>query len=616
MKEKNKSIILVFGLLFAISCISIYFFGNVLAGNNSSIEISDEKKSSPPKASGSWFLENITIDPTGATSGSLTWAEAVALPAGWCSGAGTWSDPYVIENVTIDASTSPTGSGIYINNSENVCFIINKVTVYNAASGGINLENTNNGTLIYNNCSNNDKGISLYNCVNITISRNDVLDNVVCGIYLVNCNNNTLLRNTAKYNHKDGIGLIYSNNNTLFGNIARNNDDLGIFLWYCNYTHLSQNLASNNLFFGFWIYNSTKNTFFNNTVDYNGYDGIYFSGSENNSIIRNTIQNNRKFGIELDANSNFNRIFNNTLIDNDVGCIEDYGTGNIHKNNICINPPRIFDLRLLFLIFIILLYFFIVLFLFMSYKKNKERGLNEKESSESKEILMKDNSSTPHHFQYKCSIILFGIGIGILIPFYNTFWSLLGVMFMGGGFGIFLIYYEQKWINRTYLQMGLIATILFSIVYGILEYLFFDTDWNNWFQISDWFPNKYFYWTFMTISNLIIVFIASRKSIALSLLSALAFMVNEDLWVMISKSLHEFNYAFPVYNWYDDFFPLQGLGEPIPIFPYWPRFYFVFLILISILIFVQFKNLEGKKFLITLAIFIGACFLCLLLVPN
>ena len=41
-----------------------------------------------------------------------------------------------------------------------------------------------------------------------------------------------------------------------------------------------------------------------------------------------------------------------------------------------------------------------------------------------------------------------------------------------------------------------------------------------------------------------------------------------------------------------------------------------FLILISIVIFVQFKNLEGKKFLITLVIFIGACFLCLLLVPN
>lgn len=218
--------------------------------------------------------------------------------------------------------------------------------------------------------------------------------------------------------------------------------------------------------------------------------------------------------------------------------------------------------------------------------------------------------------QYKCSILLIGIGIGILIPFYNTFLSLLGVMFMGGGFILFLIYYEQKWINRKYLKWGLIAAILFSIVYGILEYVLFDSTWNNWFKISDWFPNRYSYWIFMAMSNFIIVFIASRKSIALSLMSILIFIFNEDLWYWISKSIHELNYVFPVYNWFDEFFPLQGLGEPIPIFPYWPRFYFVFLILISIVIFVQFKNLEGKKFLITLAIYIGACFLCLLLVPN
>ncbi len=419
MKEKNKSIILVLGLLFAISSISNYYFSHDQSGNNSSIEIPDETNSGPPKASGSWFLDNITIDPTGATSGSLTWAEAVALPAGWCSGAGTWSDPYVIENVTIDASTSPTGSGIYLNNSENVYFIINNVTVYNAASGGINLENTNNGILINNNCSNNDKGISLYNCVNNTISRNDVLDNVVCGIYLVNCNNNTLLRNTAKYNHKDGIGLIYSNNNTLFGNIARNNEDLGIFLWYCNYTHLSQNLASNNLYFGFWIYNSTKNTLFNNTADYNGYDGIYFLVSENNSIIRNTIQNNKRFGIELDTDSNFNRIFNNTLIYNGVGCIGDFGTGNIHKNNKCINSPRKFDLGFLFL-FIIISLFLLVLFLFLRYKKNKKRSLNKNESSERKDIFMKDNADSPHIFQYPLIflyIVIFSLGafINILV---------------------------------------------------------------------------------------------------------------------------------------------------------------------------------------------------------
>ncbi|MHA1310527.1 MAG: hypothetical protein ACTSQO_06320 [Candidatus Helarchaeota archaeon] len=218
--------------------------------------------------------------------------------------------------------------------------------------------------------------------------------------------------------------------------------------------------------------------------------------------------------------------------------------------------------------------------------------------------------------QYKISIILISTGLIISIILFNTFWSLLGLMFIGGGLILAIIYYEQKWIKRKYLKWGLTGTLIFSIVYGILEYTLFDSPWNNYFKISDWFPDMYYYWAFMTILNFSIIIIASRGSIAMSLSSIPLFATNEDLWYWLSQSIHELNYVFPVSNWFDKRFPfLRGLGEPLPFFPYFPRFYLVGWILISILLIIQFKNLQGKKFIISILCFITACFGCLLLIP-
>jgi hypothetical protein len=217
--------------------------------------------------------------------------------------------------------------------------------------------------------------------------------------------------------------------------------------------------------------------------------------------------------------------------------------------------------------------------------------------------------------QNQCVIILIALGFLITIAFLNTFWSLLGFMLIGGGIILFFIYYEQRWIKREYLKRGLIATTLFAIIYGILEYIFFDATWNNWFKISDWFPDKYYYWAFMTILNFLIVFAISRKSIALSLSSIPLFAVNEDLWYWITKSIHEARWVFPVGNWFDARFPfLQGLGDPIYQFPYWPRFYFVGWILISILLIIQFRNAQGFKLLIGVGFFLFASLLCILFV--
>ncbi len=217
--------------------------------------------------------------------------------------------------------------------------------------------------------------------------------------------------------------------------------------------------------------------------------------------------------------------------------------------------------------------------------------------------------------QNKCAMILILSGTAmVLITFWTTL-SILGMLLAAGGLGIFLIYHEKKWIDSKYLKNGLIFTLLFAIIYGFLEYFFFDATWNYWLKISAWFPSKYLYWVFMASLNFTLVLITSRKSLALSFLSVPLYSVNEDLFYWIAKSIHNGKYVFPVPNWFDQRFPIFGLGEPIPFFPFWPRFYFIGWILITILLYIQFKNLEGKKFLIVSGIFCICSLFSLLLMP-
>lgn len=69
---------------------------------------------------------------------------------------GTWSDPHIIENVTIDGAGRE--FGILIEDS-NDYFTIRNVTIYNVGTGGLDaalkLVSSCNGTIINNTCSNN-----------------------------------------------------------------------------------------------------------------------------------------------------------------------------------------------------------------------------------------------------------------------------------------------------------------------------------------------------------------------------------------------------------------------------------------------------------------------------
>ncbi|MFX0042912.1 MAG: right-handed parallel beta-helix repeat-containing protein, partial [Candidatus Hodarchaeota archaeon] len=190
------------------------------------------------KKSGYWILSFIHIDGN--------WSHT-AEDYTWCNGNGSWGNPYTIENVIIDASGSPTGSGIFINNSKNDYFIIRNCMVFNAGSSGfdagIKLENTNNGTLSNNNCSNNlQNGIFLFNyCINNTISGNTANNNEI-GIYLsYECHDNIIAGNLIKDNQNYGLriatnggqnNLIYFN--SFIGNIGWHANDSGMNNYWDN----------------------------------------------------------------------------------------------------------------------------------------------------------------------------------------------------------------------------------------------------------------------------------------------------------------------------------------------------------------------------------------------
>ena len=126
---------------------------------------------------------------TGVGAHNWTWAESQP----WCTGSGTVNEPYIIENLIINAGG--TYYGIEIDNS-NVYIVIRHCTISNASTG-IEFYFVNNALIIDNNCSNN---------------WND-------GIYLQDGNNNKIIHNIANYGD-EGIDLWDCNNTVIYQNTA------------------------------------------------------------------------------------------------------------------------------------------------------------------------------------------------------------------------------------------------------------------------------------------------------------------------------------------------------------------------------------------------------------
>ena len=317
------------------------------------------------KSSGAYIESFIHIDGSIANN----WSDTLAEP--WCY---LDNGVYVIENVTIDANDSPTGSGILINNSQNVKFVIQNCTIFNADhfffDSGIWLENTNNGTLIDNICSNNNQGIYLINCEGNFLKENTVNTNQYNGIYLdTTCEGNNLTKNTVN-NNLFGIQLVTNcDYNNISFNTVNNNEDYGIFInsfgGTCDNNMILNNTAEQNIRHGIYLqYNNNNNSIINNTINdnlgtgmrlqssndvivhsniiNNNERGITLQDCNNGNFTHNSINRNLEIGMYLSSNSDGNRIKNNTINQNDLGIGLDQSdsnniTGNtLIDNNWCI----------------------------------------------------------------------------------------------------------------------------------------------------------------------------------------------------------------------------------------------------------------------------------------
>ena len=209
----------------------------------------------------------------------------------WCYGSGTWSDPYIIENVTIDGVYN--GNCLEVRNSNKSFIIRNCITLHSGGVGldaGIKLDNTSNG-LIFNckSIDNLNQALLVNECQNISITNTRVNNNTY-GIRFRYTNNSAISNCVSTDNEQQGISIIHSYNNLVSRNNIENTDDLAIFLYFCQNNTITENTIINNQF-GIYIWDANKNFIYRNYLSKNDFpqadEGTSNFNHWNNSFIGN-----------------------------------------------------------------------------------------------------------------------------------------------------------------------------------------------------------------------------------------------------------------------------------------------------------------------------------------
>ncbi|MHA1147885.1 MAG: right-handed parallel beta-helix repeat-containing protein [Promethearchaeota archaeon] len=258
MKSLNKKTIsLLIILFFFVPSIYLLFPMNNSAPIESSETSTINALERIPYSSNYWTPNPIYITGDNWSASGAPWIQV---------GAGTISNPHIIENVTIDGGNQR--SCIQIENS-NDYFIIRNCSVYNALGAG-------------------DAGINLINVVQGMVSDNFVYNNYGDGIRLSSATNNITIENNWCFNNSmSGIYCTSSENNTIKGNQALNNTSNGITLYdnCLNFT-IEDNVIANNSQNGILLQNNCSvHTIRNNNIFNNSVYGISFSMKSNESIV-------------------------------------------------------------------------------------------------------------------------------------------------------------------------------------------------------------------------------------------------------------------------------------------------------------------------------------------
>lgn len=295
--------------------LSIMFFLTILSGVNGKITTINQTNDTLQLSNAAIKLpEPISIDAANKKAGAKNWDWAATQD--WCSGSGTLKDPYVIENVIIDAKYSQ--NAINITDSNEVYFEIRNCTLLNAhANGGffagIYIRNSSKGEIYDNIFRGGYYGVNIrwyshdirvrdnyfenhtyssaacaiyvyYYCTDIHILNNIITySNYSC--YLYNHATDCIVANNICSNstHASLKFTSSSENNEIYGNVVFDSQDEGIYLTSADNLIYGNCFANNALngrpFAGSW-----------NTSQYGNWWDDYY-GSSSNGIIGDTPYN-------------------------------------------------------------------------------------------------------------------------------------------------------------------------------------------------------------------------------------------------------------------------------------------------------------------------------------
>jgi parallel beta-helix repeat protein len=381
MKSNAKAIIIILlaiGILFALLPIVVINLSFITGNSNKSSDYRDDSN-----------LDNKNLK-LSAISGKIHiinnsgWVDF--RNAGNCTGNGTYSDPYVIEDLVIDGGGS--GSCILIENST-VYFKIENCTVYNSGgyyytaiglslNAGINLSHANNSYIIDNDCSGNWYGIQIEYSNNNTISGNtdndgilifgsgnttvsgNIMNHYGLGIYgsleeisSYDIDTTNLVNGKPLYYYTNEVNLGSGNftnagqvilvncNDSLISNLNISDSSKAISLHYCNNNNISGNTANNNSL-GIYLYFCDNNTVSGNSANNNDL-GINLVNSDYNTVSGNTANNNFDTGIKI-VISDYNTVSGNTANYNSYGIyFYDSDSNTISRNDLVGNDVCIFE---------------------------------------------------------------------------------------------------------------------------------------------------------------------------------------------------------------------------------------------------------------------------------
>jgi len=291
------------------------------------------------KTSGSWNFVGTTINI------NANWA-AINTSNDWCNGAGTIGDPYIIENVTIDAQNS--GSCISVQNSVDY-FIIRNCTLIDGGTAGLNsgifLNNVQNGVIENNTCYDSRCGIVVQASSNVVVKDNIVYSSSFVGIYMYDGSSCDAINNKITGSSR-GLSIYGASNMNFSQNVMENT---GIHLYYNAESQLTTNyIDTSNLVSGkpVYFYANEDNLDYSNFTDpgqiilvncndcsLSGFDlkntnvGIQLLYCDNAQVFGNNLTDNSDSGIIL-REGRFNNISNNYFESNMYG---------IRLYNTCLN---------------------------------------------------------------------------------------------------------------------------------------------------------------------------------------------------------------------------------------------------------------------------------------